>query len=76
MLNNLSAEMKRNGLNSVNIASVIGKSDKAVRDKISERSQFDVYEAMNIRDKFFPGMTLEYLFARQKSTDTEGRPGA
>lgn len=73
MLNNLSAEMKRNGLNSVSLAGVIGKSDKAVRDKISGRSQFDIYEAMKIRDKFFSGMTLEYLFARQENPmDTVG----
>lgn len=71
MLNNLRAEMKRSGLNSMNIASAIGRSDKTVRDKISEKSQFDVYEAMSIRDKFFPGMTIEYLFARD-----QGQSGA
>lgn len=72
MLNNLSAEMKRNGLNSVRLANAIRKTDRAVRDKISGKSQFDIYEAMSIRDQFFPGMTLEYLFARQtESTDTE-----
>lgn len=71
MLNNLSAEMKRNGLNSVRLASAIRKTDRAVRDKISGKSQFDIYEAMSIRDQFFPGMTLEYLFARQtEATDT------
>lgn len=68
MLANLQAEMKRNGLNSLVIANAIGKSDKTVRDKISERTQFDIYEAMSIRDKFFPGLRLEYLFARGKST--------
>lgn len=65
MLNNLRAEMKRSGLNSLNIARVIGRSDRAVRDKISEKSQFDVYEAMSIRDELFPGMTIEYLFERE-----------
>lgn len=72
MLNNLRAEMKRNGLNSVKLAAAIGKSEKAVRDKIAGRTNFNVFEAMSIRDKFFPNMTLEYLFARCENSDSSG----
>lgn len=64
MLNNLRAEMARNQVKTVDISSVIKRSDRAVRLKIAGENAFTVPEAVAIRDRFFPGLSLEYLFAR------------
>ena len=67
MLPNLMAEMKRYGITYHDIAKLLEKSEKTARDKISGKSRFDVHEAMAVRDMFFRGMTIEYLFARPQS---------
>lgn len=64
MLNNLRAEMARFDVTPADIAREIGKSDRCVRDKISGKTDVSIPEAMEIRDKFFPGLSLEYLFAK------------
>lgn len=66
MMRNLRAEMERNGVNVRNIQDLIGKSDKSVRNKISGRSAFTLPEAIDIRDAFFCGMSLEYLFSTNR----------
>lgn len=63
MIRNLNAEMARHGLRDGDIALEIGKTVRSVHDKISGKYPFHMSEAVQIRDKFFPGMTLEYLFA-------------
>lgn len=68
MLRNLQAEMVRNGVTSSNLASAIKKTDRSVRDKLAGKSYFGIDEAINIRDAFFPGMTLEYLFAQESAS--------
>ena len=64
MLGNLMAEMARSGVQANTIAQAIRKSERTVKDKVSGKYEFGIYEAFAIRDRFFPGMTLEYLFAR------------
>ena len=68
MLSNLRAEMARFDVSPADIAKEIGKSDRCVRDKISGKTDVSIPEAMDIRDRFFPGLSLEYLFARSVST--------
>lgn len=63
MLNNLKAEMVRNGVSAMAIADAIGRTSRTVRDKIIGRCEFYISEAIAIRARFFPGMSLEYLFA-------------
>lgn len=63
MLNNLKAEMARNGISTEMIRAVINKTDKTTRDKINGKSDLYLSEAVKIRDELFPGMSLEYLFA-------------
>ena len=65
MLKNLKAEMVRNDVSIAAIAKKIKKSDRGVRDKLNEKYEFDISEAMTIRSEFFPDMTLEYLFASE-----------
>ena len=68
MARNLKAEMVRYGVRNEDIRQTIRKTDRCVRDKISGRAEFTLSEATKIRDAFFNGLTLEYLFAM---TDTE-----
>lgn len=65
MFKNLSAEMARYGVSTNDIRIAIGKSERATRDKLAGKVDFSFPEAAKIRDSFFPGMTLEYLFAVQ-----------
>lgn len=63
-MRNLCAEMSRFGVSTTDIQNLIGCTDKTARNKINGISEFSVSEALEIRDKFFPGLRLEYLFAR------------
>ena len=65
MTHNLSAEMARKRIGRKNIAEALGSSEKTVKRKIDGSSDFSVPEAIKIRDKFFPGMELDYLFANE-----------
>lgn len=63
MYQNLNAEMARRGIKSFDVARVIKRSERTARDKISGRYPFTYGEVKKIRDAFFVGMDLEYLFA-------------
>lgn len=63
MLINLKAEMQRYNLSAYDIARAINKTERSARDKISGRSCFTFWEATKIRDLYFAGMPLEYLFS-------------
>jgi len=71
MLLNLKAEMSRGKVRPDDIQKLIGRSRRCVDDKLSERSSFSLPEAIRIRDAFFPGMSLEYLFTGEGAKDTE-----
>lgn len=63
MLNNLKAEMARADITRADIAKEVGKTPKAVSDKLRGKTPFTLEEAIKIRVKFFPDMELEYLFS-------------
>ena len=63
MLCNLKAEMARYNVSPVDVARIIGKTDRSIRDKISGKYDFTINECNAIRNNFFPDMSLEYLFA-------------
>lgn len=69
ILKNLSAEMVRFGVSNSDLQKLLSCTEKTVWNKINEVSEFSVSEALKIRDTFFPGFRLEYLFANSK-TDT------
>lgn len=62
MLINLKAEMVRRNVSVVDIGRTISKTERSTRDKISERFSFTIDEARRIRDVYFPGMDLDFLF--------------
>lgn len=66
MLSNLKAEMVRLGVSVDDMATEAGKSSRTIREKLKGKVVFTIDEAMDIRNKFFPGMDLEYLFARSE----------
>ena len=68
MYKNLNAEMTRHSISASDIAAVLHKTDRSVRDKLAGRSDFTLSEIMAIRRSFFPKLALEYLFA---TTDSE-----
>lgn len=62
MLKNLKAEMARENVSTCDVAKVIGKTEKTVKNKIDGITDFSFYETLRIRDAFFPKLDTEYLF--------------
>lgn len=71
MLRNLKAEMARNAITIKDIQRVIDKSEKTARAKVEDETPLFMTEAFAIRDKLFPGMSLEYLFDRASGQTSE-----
>lgn len=68
MLSNLSAEMARHAITVKDLETVIGKSNRTVRDKISGKAAFTLPEAQKIKHQLFPALTLDYLFEETSSS--------
>ncbi|MCD8356285.1 MAG: XRE family transcriptional regulator [Clostridia bacterium] len=62
-MKNLYAEMTRYGVTTSDIKTVLNCTDKTARSKMNGKSDLSIDDAFKIRDAFFPGMRLEYLFA-------------
>ena len=63
MLANLKAEMARYNIRSRDIAVVIGKTERAVKNRINGQVEISIEDVRQIRDRFFPHCTLDYLLA-------------
>lgn len=63
-MDNLKAEMQRNGLTVKDIMSTIGCSEKTARNKVNGETDFTYPEAEKVRNDLFPGLRMEYLFHR------------
>ena len=68
MLSNLRAEMARANVTIAKIAEFSGKSARTIRDRIKAMGQFPIHDAIKVKNAFFPGMDLEYLFSRFEQT--------
>lgn len=64
MFKNLEAEMIRRSVSREGIADFLNQSYNTVCKKMRGDAVFDLDEAFAIRDRFFPGCNLEYLFAK------------
>lgn len=53
-MDNLKAEMQRNGLTVKDIMNVIGCSEKTARNKINGETDFTYPEAERVRNRLFP----------------------
>lgn len=67
MFTNLHAEMVRRGVTPVAIANAIGKTEKSTRAKLSGKYPFTLSEAKVIRDTYFCGFDLDYLFDQSEA---------
>lgn len=65
-MNNLNAEMSRFGLTEADLANCLGCTVDTIKNKLKGISEFSARDSFKIRDTFFPGMRLEYLFAEYK----------
>jgi hypothetical protein len=66
MYANLKAEMARRNIEIPVLMRITGKSRAAVSNYLNGRGSFSVTEAIQIRDELFPGLTIDYLFSREK----------
>jgi len=62
----LKAEMARKGLKSSDIANTLHISTKSAYNKINGITEFTLKETIRIRNKHFPGMTIDFLFSNEK----------
>lgn len=62
-MKNLYAEMSRYGVSNFDIQNILKCSEKTVRNKLNGLTEFSISEARKIRDTYFPGLRLEYLFS-------------
>lgn len=65
-MKNLLAEMARYGVSRYDIQKLLGCSEATVRNKLSGESEFTVSEALKIRNSYFIGFRVEYLFAKDE----------
>lgn len=63
MYQNLRTEMARAHVAKSEVARAMGKSPKSLWNRLNGQSPFTIPEAFAIRDRFFPGMSLDYLFS-------------
>lgn len=65
MYMNLRAEMVRSNIDMLDIAKHLSVRYATVCDKMNGKYRFYYDEALEIKKKFFPDYSLEYLFERQ-----------
>jgi hypothetical protein len=66
MFPNLRAEMSRYGVSKDDIATCLDVNEKTARDKLAGKYYFNIMEMKKIKTKFFPTMTLDYIFSEDK----------
>lgn len=71
MYRNLKAEMARRGITNERLARGIGVNPATMSAKLNVVGRMRLDEAQQLRDKFFPEMTMDYLFG----DDVPPQPG-
>ncbi len=66
MLLNLKTEIARNRTSQRKIAKFLGLGEKAMSEKINEKTDFTRSEMYKIKKTFFPNVEMEYLFESEK----------
>lgn len=61
-LSNLEAEMKRNAISRNDIANLLGVSYRTIHSRFNGESEWTYSECIKVRNKYFPSMSLDYLF--------------
>ena len=73
MYKNLLAEMTRNNIKKQDVAEALNISLSTVWAKFNGQSMFTLGDAATIQRKFFPNLTIEYLFSELFETPHEDR---
>lgn len=68
---NLRGEMARKGITIEELARFLGIHRNSVSNKINGETPFSVNEAFEIQKKYFPKLSLEYLFKKENEPDTD-----
>lgn len=76
MYNNLRAEMTRHNVTAQNIADLLGKTVRTVRDKLTGRSDFVLGEIVKIQADLFPDLSLDYLAEKTATVEDADPPDA
>ena len=66
MYPNLKAEMARKGLTGEALAKELGIAPATLSAKLNIQDRIKLYECELIRKKFFPSLTIDYLFVNTK----------
>lgn len=66
MYPNLDAEMARKGLKRKDLAWMFKDRTATVSDKLNGKSPILIDKAFRIKETYFPGLSLDYLFKRDK----------
>lgn len=68
MYPNLKAEMSRNGLKGKDLAQTLKLGEKTFSKKMTGKAEFTLGQARTIKSRFFPSLSLDYLFEDSNST--------
>lgn len=71
-MQNLLAEMARYNVSNADIQRILNCSAKTVTNKLTGVTEFTIPEGFKIRNAFFPGLRLDYLFATSESAAPGG----
>lgn len=71
---NLRAEMARSNprIEIKDLMKVTGKSRAGISNNLNGKGSFSVAESIAIRNTFFPGFSIDYLFAPDDVVEQEG----
>lgn len=69
MYKNLLAEIARQGIVYSQIAKALGINPSTLSAKLNCYDRLKLCEAEKIKNTFFPGMTIEYLFATEPTKE-------
>jgi hypothetical protein len=75
MFPNLNAEMARYKVSPKDIAETLERTVERTRDKLTGRVSTSTQEAEAIRNKHFPGMSLDYLFETRETFEARKDQG-
>lgn len=67
MYRNLEAEMVRNGIYRKDLAKLLNVRYATVVQKLNGRYKFNLDEAFDIKNSYFPNFSIEYLFSTDEN---------
>lgn len=69
---NLKAEMTRHSIHIADVASSIGVTERALRNKLNGVTDFSWKQVCKIQKDFFPRLSKDYLFSQEEDEKKKG----